>query len=170
MIVHILRMYNSKNLRTWDESNHMFITVTTRLSIAPLTISHFRWGWNSKPWVPLMLHYLFPPHRPTLPMFSLRLTNTLDILSGFIISTNRSKRFFSNPMLSTSSAMINIGYCTSFKLETKSGYIWRRSVSQVPIESSSHFDMGLTLSSRLCVAIILSSTLHPSFACSQCSM
>jgi hypothetical protein len=148
----------------------MFNTVTTGLSIAPPTIAHFRWGWDSNPWVPLMLHYLLPPHRQTLPMFSLRLTKPPDSLSGFNTSTNRSRRFCRNPMLSTSNTMINTGYRTSFRLETKSGYICRRSVSQGPIRSSTHFSMGLTLSPRLWVAMLLSSTLHPSLACTQCSM
>jgi hypothetical protein len=80
----------------------MFNTVTTGLSIAPPTIAHFRWGWDSNPWVPLMLHYLLPPHRQTLPMFSLRPTKPPDSLSGFNTSANRSRRFCRNPMLSTS--------------------------------------------------------------------
>jgi hypothetical protein len=67
-------------------------------------------------------------------------------------------------------AMINTGYHTSFRLATKSGYICRRSISQGPIGSSAHFAMGLTLSPRLWVAMLLSSTLHPSLACTQCSM
>jgi len=36
----------------------MFITATTWLSIAPLVIAPFRWGWDSNPLVPLMLRYL----------------------------------------------------------------------------------------------------------------
>jgi hypothetical protein len=38
--------------------------------------------------------------------------------------------------------MINTGYRTSFRLETKSGYICRRSVLQGPIGSSAHFHYG----------------------------
>jgi hypothetical protein len=148
----------------------MFITATIGLSIAPLAIAHFRWGWDSNPWVPLMLHYLLPPHRKTLPMFILRPTNPPDSLSGFITSTNRSRRFCRNPMLSTSNAMINIGYRTSFRFETKSGYICRRSVSHGPIGTSAHFTIVLTLSPRIWVAMLLSSTLHHSLACTQCSM
>jgi hypothetical protein len=117
-----------------------------------------------------MLHYLLPPHRQTLSMFSLRLTKPPYSLIGFSTSSNRSKKFFRNLMLSTSSTMINTRDCTSFKLETKSGYIFIRSVSQGPIGSFSHFAMGLTLSPRLWVAMLLSSTLHPSLACTQCSM
>jgi hypothetical protein len=58
----------------------MFNTTTTGLSIAPPTIAHFRWGWDSNPWVPLMLHYLLQPHRKNLPMFSLRPTKPPDSL------------------------------------------------------------------------------------------
>jgi hypothetical protein len=148
----------------------MFNTITTGLSIAPLAIAHFKWDWDSNPWVPLMLHYLFPPHRHTLPMFSLRLTMPPYSLSRFNTSINRSRRFFKNPMLSTSNTMIDTGYHTDFRLETKCGYIYRRIVSQGSIESSIHFSMGLTLSPRLWVAMLLSSTLHPSLAFTQCSM
>jgi len=148
----------------------MFKTVTTGLSIAPLPISHFRWGWDSNPWVPLMLHYILPPHRQNLPMLSLRPKKPPDSLSRFNTSANKSMRFCRNPMLSTSSAMINTRYCTSFRLETKFGYIWKMSVLHGHIGSSSHFVMGLTLSWRLWVAMILSSILHPSLAYTQCSM
>jgi hypothetical protein len=170
MIVHILCMYNSKHPRTWDESLPYVQHITTWLSIAPPTIAHFRWGWDSNPWVPLMLHYLLQPHRQNLPMFSLRPTKPPDSLSGFNTSANRSMRFCRKPMLSTSNAMINTGYRTSFRWETRSGYICRKSALQGPIESSTHFAMGLTLSPRLWVAMLLSSTLHPSLACTQCSM
>jgi hypothetical protein len=139
----------------------MFNTVTIGLSIALSIIAHFRWGWDSNPWVPWMFHYLLPPQNNTLPMFNLRPKNPLVSLSGFITYTNRSRRFFRNPMLSTSNIMINIGYHTSFRLETNSGYICRRSVSRGPIERFSHFSMGVTLSPRLWVKMILRSTLHP---------
>jgi hypothetical protein len=143
----------------------MFNTTTTGLSIAPPTISHFRWGWDSNPWAPLMLHYLLQPHRHNIPMFSLRSTKPLDSLSGFNTSTTRSMIFFRKAMLITINAMINTRYCTSFRWETRSGYFCRKSALQSPIEISTHFSMGLTLSPRLWVAMILSSTLHPSLAC-----
>jgi hypothetical protein len=101
---------------------------------------------------------------------SLRPTKPPDSLSGFNTSTNRSRRFCRKPMLSTSNAMINTGYRTSFRLETRSGYTCRRSVLQGPIRSSTHFAMGLTPSPRLWVTMLLSSTLHHSLACTQCSM
>jgi hypothetical protein len=148
----------------------MFNTITTGLSIAPPTIAHFKWDWDSKPWVPLMLHYLLQPHRQNLPMFSLRPTKPLDSLRGFNTSANKSMRFYRKPMLSTRSAIINIGHRTSFMLETRFGYICRRSILQGPIGSSAHFTMVLTPSSRLWVEMILSSTLNPSLDCTQCSM
>ena len=143
----------------------MFNTTTTRLSITPPTIAHLRWGWDSNPWVPLLLHYLLQPHMHNLPIFSLRLTKPLDSLSGFNRYARKSIRFCRNPMLSTRSAMINTGYCTSFRLETKSGYICRRSISQSLIRSSTNIAMGLTPSPRMWVEMLLSSTLHPSLAC-----
>jgi hypothetical protein len=117
-----------------------------------------------------MLHYLLQPHKKNLPMFSLRLTKTLDSLSGFNTSANRSMTFCRKPMLSTSSAMINTRCHISFRWETRSSYICRNNTLLGPIRSSSHFAMGLTLSPRLWVAMILSSTLHPSLACTQCSI
>jgi hypothetical protein len=147
----------------------MFNTITTWLFIAPPAIAHFRWLWDSNPWNPLMLNFLFPSHRQTLPMISLRSTKPPDSLSGFNTFTNRSRIFCINPMLSTINTMINTGYHTSFSLATKFGYICR-SISWGPIGSFAHFIMGLTLSPRLWVATLLSSTLHPSFAYIQCSM
>jgi hypothetical protein len=127
----------------------MFNTTTTRLSIAPPTIAHFRRGWDSNPWVSLTLHYLLQLHMHTLPLFSLRLTKPPDSLRRFNTSANRSMRFFIKPMLSTRSAMINTEYHTSFRWDTRSSYICRKSSLQGPIKSSSHFAMGLTLSPRL---------------------
>jgi hypothetical protein len=66
--------------------------------------------------------------------------------------------------------MINTEYCTSFRWETRSGYICRNNSLQVPIGSSVHFVMGLTLSPRLWVTIILISTLPLSLACTHCLM
>jgi hypothetical protein len=117
-----------------------------------------------------MLHYLVQPHRYNLSMSSLRPTKLPDSLRGFNTSTNMSMRFCRNPMLSTSSAMINTEYHTSLKWETRFGYICRKSASQSPIEIHVHFAMDLTPSPRLWVKMILSSTLPPSLSCTQCSM
>jgi hypothetical protein len=117
-----------------------------------------------------MLHFLFAQQKQTLPLISLRSTKPLYSLRGFNTYTNKSRIFCRNPMLSTRNAMINIGYHISFKLATKSGYICRRSISLGPIKIFSHFVMGLTLSPRLWVSMILSSTLHPSLVFIQYSM
>jgi hypothetical protein len=163
-------MHNYKHPRTWEVSLHISNTVTTRLSVVPPSIAHFKWVWDSNHWDPLILHFLFPLHRHNLPLISLRSTKPPDSLSRFITSANRSRRFCRNPMLSTSNAMINMGYQSSFILVTKSDYICRWSISLGPIRTFSHFVMGLTLSPKLWVEIILSSTLHPSLACIQYSM
>jgi hypothetical protein len=117
-----------------------------------------------------MLHYLLQPHRKNLSMFTLRTTKPPDSFIGFNTSSNMSTRFCRKPMLSTSNTMINTRYSTSFGWETMSSYICIKSVLQGPIGISTHFAMGLTLSPRLWVVILLSSTLHPSLACTQCSM
>jgi hypothetical protein len=143
----------------------MFNTTTIGISIAPLAISHFRWGYDSNPWVPLMLHYLLQPHRKNLPMFSLRPKKIPDSLRGFSTFSNRSMRFCRKPVLSTISAMINTEYRTSFKWETRSGYICRKSTLQGPIGIFVHFTMGLTPSPRLWVTMF-----SPSLAYTMCSI
>jgi hypothetical protein len=148
----------------------MFNIATTRLSIAPPTIAHFMWGWDSNPWVPLMLHYLLQPHRHNYPMFILRLKKPPDSLSRFNTSANMSMRFCRNPMLSKTNVMINTGYHTSFRWETRYGYIYRKRTLHGPIKSSINFSMGLILSPRLCATMLLISILYASFACTQCSM
>jgi hypothetical protein len=97
-------------------------------------------------------------------------TKPPDSLSGFSTSANMSMRLFRKPMLSTSSTMINTGYHTSFRWEMRYVYTSRKNTLQGPIRSSVHFIVGLTLSARLWVTMLLSSTLPPSLACTQCSM
>jgi hypothetical protein len=145
-------------------------TVTIGLYIVPPAIAHFRWVWDSNPWDPLMLHFLLLLHRQTLPLIILQSTKPPDSLSGFITSANRSRIFCRNPMLNTSNIMINIGYHTSFRLATKYSYICRKSISPGPIGSFADFIMGLTLSPRLWVAMLLRSTLHPTLVYIHYSM
>jgi hypothetical protein len=104
-----------------------------------------------------MLHFLLPLHTQTLPIISLQPTKLPDSLRGFNTSTNKTRRFCRNPMLSKNNTMINTGYHTSFRLVKKSGYIFRRSASPSPIKSFGQFIMGLTLSPKLWVEMILSS-------------
>jgi hypothetical protein len=148
----------------------IFRTTIIGISITPLAIAHFRWGWDSNPWVPLMLDYLFEPQNKNLPMFILSPTKPPDSLSGFKTSANRSMRFCRKPILRTRNAMVNTEYHTSFRWETMYGYICRKSSLQDHIRISTHFAMGLTLLPRLWVAVILSSTRHASLVCTQCSM
>jgi hypothetical protein len=81
MIVHILRMYNSKHLRTWDESlpyvQHSY-KPTTEPYIAQPTTTPFRLGWDSNHWVPWMLHYLLRPPCPIHHLLHLKLTKPPD--------------------------------------------------------------------------------------------
>ena len=148
----------------------MFNIAISNLSIARPATTPFRWDWYFNHWVSLMSHFPLQPYRLNLPMLNLRPTKPPILLNKLITTTNMSMIFCKNPMLSTSNAMTNAGYHTSFRLMTKSGYICRRSVSQGPIGSSTHFIMGLTLPPRLWVLVLLSSKLHPFLACTQCSM
>jgi hypothetical protein len=125
---------------------------------------------DSNPWVPLMLHYLLKTHRQYIPMFSMRPTKPPYSLRKFSTCTNKSMRFCRKPLIRTSNAMIDTVCHTSFRWETRSGYICRKNALHGPIKISFHFAMGLTLSPRLWVTLILSSTLPPSLDCTQCSM
>jgi hypothetical protein len=95
IIVHILHMYNSKN---------MCITLHSSTD-----------------------HNLFQVGMGFFPMFILRPKKPLDSLSGFKKTANKSMIFCRKPMLSTSSAMINIGYHTSCRWEIRSRCICRKS-------------------------------------------
>jgi hypothetical protein len=115
----------------------MFNTTTIDPFIARPTTVPFRWGWDFNHWVPLMSHYPLHPHRKNHPMLNLRLTKPPSLLNGFNTSDNRSMIFYRNPMLSTNNAMINTGCHTSFRWETRSGCICRKSTLQDPIRSLS---------------------------------
>jgi hypothetical protein len=142
----------------------MFKKTTTWICIAPPTIDNFKWGWDSNPWVPLMLHYLLKPHIHNLPMFSLRSIKPPDSLIELNTYANRSMIFYRNPMLSTSIAMINTKYHTCFRWETRFGYICRKNTLHGTIKSLVHFTVGLILSDILWEITILSSTLPHSLA------
>jgi hypothetical protein len=161
-------MYNSKNPCIKDES------------IPSIQHNYKRDLHSYVGYIPFQMGLGFQPLGPinvALPLATtqeecshVRLTKPLDSLSRFNKSTNRSMRFYKNPLLSTSNAMINTRYHTNFRWDTSFGYICRKSASQGPIESSVHFSMGLTLSLRMWVKMILSSTFPHSLACTQCSM
>ena len=100
----------------------MFNTTTTWLSIAPPSISPFRWGWDSNHWVPWMFHYPLRPPRKTRLMLQLELTKPPGSLNESSTSSNKLIIFYRSPMPSISNAMINTRCHTSFKWETKFGF------------------------------------------------
>ena len=116
MIVHILRMYNSKHLHTWDESlpyvQHIYNKSLHN------SISHIRFG----------VCFGFQQLSPTLTL-KLSLIKHPNLLSGSNTSNKKFMIFCQNPMLSTCNAMIGIGFHISFKLVTGSSYIYRKITS-----------------------------------------
>ena len=107
----------------------MFSTATTRLFIARLETTLFRWAWDSSHYVPLM----WPCHLQLLMqirlMSSPKLTRLTASLSAFNTSASRSMTYWIEPMLSTSNVMINIECHKNSRWATKFGYICRRSTS-----------------------------------------
>ena len=53
MVVHILRMYNSKHPHTWMRASLVYKIAISSPSTAQLTTSPFRWAWDSSNYVPL---------------------------------------------------------------------------------------------------------------------
>jgi hypothetical protein len=170
MIVHILHIYNSKNLHIWDE-------------ILPYVKKNYNKAFHSSTdHIPFQVGLRFQPLGPidvALPLAttheeSFHVLSEVDKATRFIEGIQhilqQVHEIFRKPMLSIGSAMINTGYRNNFRWETRSGYICRKRSLQGPIISSTHFAMGLTLSPRLWVEMILRSTLHPSLAYIQCSM
>jgi hypothetical protein len=104
----------------------------------------FRWVWDFNHWVPLMLHYTLHPQRKNHPMLNMRKPKPLSLLNELRTSGDRSMIFYRNPMLSANSAMINTECHTSFRWETRSGSICRKSTLQDPIKIFIHFAMYLT--------------------------
>jgi hypothetical protein len=90
-----------------------------------------------------------------------------NLLNESITSNNKFMIFCREPMPSTSSTIVNIGYHTSFRWEIRHDYICRKSTSQDPIIISTHCDMGLTPSPRLWVRMILNQVSPLSLACTQ---
>jgi hypothetical protein len=166
MIVHIMHMYNSKHPHTWDKSIPYVQHSYNKDLHCSTSHSPFQVGLGFQPLGPIDVALPLA----TTQTNSSHVQSKIDKATRFNTSTNRSRRFYRKPMLSTSRSMINIGYRTSFKLETRFGYTCRRSILQGPIRSFARFDMGLTPSPRLWVTMLLRSTLHHSLAYTQCSM
>jgi len=149
MIVHILRMYNYNHPHTWDESlpyvqNNYNIALYSSTRHSPFLV-----GLGFQPVGPIDVSLTLAPGIHTLRMISLQSKNPQYSLSRFITSANRSRRFFKNPMLTTSSDMINIGY--SFRLETKEHLIgphqklcplWYRPYTITKTVGSNYFELN----------------------------
>jgi hypothetical protein len=63
MIMHILRMYNSKNLCTWDEILPYVQHSYNRDIHISTGHNPFQVGLGFQPLIPWMLHYPLHPHR-----------------------------------------------------------------------------------------------------------
>ena len=164
MIEHILRMYNSKNPHTWDESLP-YVQHSYNWSLHS-SISH---SLDSNHWVPSMLHLPLWSTRPTHSLHQLKLTKPPNSLNRSSTSTNKFRISYRSPMTSTNNAMINIRCRISFKWVTKFGCTCRKNALQDPIRSFTHSIMDYTLSPRPWGIILLSSTFLLSLACTQCS-
>ena len=103
-------------------------------------------------------------------MSSLNFPRRTDSLSTFSTFANRFMTYWTYPMLSTSSEMINIGCNTTSRWATKCGYICRRSTSLDLTASFTRSDMGHTPSPRLSGTMPSRSVFHHSLVCTQCSM
>ena len=143
---------------------------TTGLSTTRLTITLFRWAWGSSHYVPLMWPYHLQQLRQIQLMSSSKPIRKITSLITFNTYTNRSLTYWTKPMLSTSSDMINIECHTGSRWAINFSYICKRSTLLGPTTRFSHFDMGPTPSPRLWEIIILSSAFPHSLACTQCSM
>lgn len=139
------------------KSSPMSNTTTTKLSIAQLAITLFRWDWDSNQYVPLM----WPYHLQLLQQIQLMSALKFTELNTYAI---KSMTYWIEIILSTSIIMIIVGCQTSSRLATKFGYICR-SVSLGLIAIFACSDMGLTPSLRMKGKILLSSSFHHSLAC-----
>jgi hypothetical protein len=148
----------------------MFSTSTIEPYIYQPVTTPFRWGWDFNHWVTWMLHYPLRPPRQTCRMLQLELTNPPSSLRRSSTSGNRFKIFYRSPMLSTSSAMINMGCQTSFRWETKFGFTCKKNALQGLIGTFFHSFMDPIPSPRLWVTMLLSSTFPHSLAYTQYSM
>ena len=145
MIMHIMKMYYSKYPRTQDE---ILPYVQHRYNIALSATSLFRCAWVSNHWSQLM--QLYPLHHllESPPMLKTKQTNQQNLLNKSSTSANKSMTFWKMPILNTSNEMTNIMIHKSSRLGIWFGCIYRKRVSQEPITSFFHFDIGHTPSPR----------------------
>jgi len=114
IILHIMRMYNSRHPHTWDESLP-YVQISYNKSIHSSTGHNpFQVGLNFNHWVPWMLHYPLHPQRKNHPMLKLKTSKTSSSLNKSSTS-DRLNIFCRSPMPNTSITMINIGCHTSFR-------------------------------------------------------
>jgi hypothetical protein len=171
LVKSLVDMYNSKHPCTWDESLPYVQHSYNRALHSSIGHNPFQVGLGFQPLCPIDVAIPFAVTQADSLMSSLKLTRLTTSLSTFNTSTSRSMTYWTKPMLSTSSGMINIGCHTSSRWATKFGYICRRSTLLGPHRKLHPlFDMGHTPSPRLWETIPLSSTFHHSLVCTQCSM
>ena len=116
MIVHMLRMYNYKHPHTWDESL-TYVKHSCNKSLHN-SISHIPFG------VCLEFQLLAPSL-----MLKLSLIEHPNLLSGCNTSSKKFMIPYKSPMPIISSDITSIEFNISFKVVTRSGYIYRKSTS-----------------------------------------
>jgi len=113
----------------------MFSTSTTRLSIARLATTLFRWSWDSSHYVPLMLPCHLQLRMKIRLISSLKHIRQTTSLNTSNIFSSRPTTFWRNQILSTSNDMINM---------INSCCISKRNDLPEPIGKPEHSDMVLT--------------------------
>jgi hypothetical protein len=134
----------------------MFNVATKEPFIALLAKTIVRCAWGSNHWPQLTYFFPLHLHRKSPPMLKTRLIKKLNSLNVSITSNNKFMISCIKLMESINNATINIRFHTSFKWEIRYNCIYGKRTSQDPIGISTHFYLGLTLSPRLQVKIILS--------------
>jgi hypothetical protein len=139
MIVHILRMYNSKHPRTWDEI----------LPYVQNNYSPFQVGLGFQPLCPIDIAMPFVATQEDSSHVQSEVDKANKFIEHIHTSANSFMTSWAEPMLSTSNDMINIGCHTTSKWATKCGCICKRNASLDPTASFIRFNMGHTPSPRL---------------------
>ncbi len=133
MIVHILRMYNSKHPRTWDESLPYIQHSYNRALHSSTGHSPFQVGLGFQPLCPIDVAMPLAATHMNSAHVQSETDKAPTSLSASNIFASSSMTFLRNQMPSTSSDMINTGCHTSFRWATKSGCICKRNALLEPI-------------------------------------
>lgn len=146
-------------------------TNTTDLFTAQWAIAPLRQGLDFNHYILLMWPYHLHLLRKVRLMSNSKPTWLKISLSTFPTSTSRSMIYLTEPILSTSSTMINIRCHVSSTQAKRFCYICIRRASLDPIECFTCSDMGHTPSPRLQGTMPLSSSIHHSLVapCVQCT-